>query len=533
MPSTKILLLSPPVTLNKDASGKQRTPVVPPMGLAYLAGTLVEAGYPVKIVDCLLEGFDTPTPTEDGRVRYGLSDKQIKELLSQYQPGVIGISCVFSNLHPEICHLAQLCKEQLPSGKVVVGGGHPTIMPEKVMRDSLADFVMIGEGEFSFLRLVTSIENQDSDWRKVDGLVYRDGDRLVKNPKANYIENLDSIPFPAWHLLNLKKYNELQLPHGDYKRKPFVPIITSRGCPAKCIFCASKNIWGQKYRARSAENVLAEIRLLIKNYGIKEIHFEDDNLTLVKERALKIFNGMIEEKMDLTWTSPNGLAIFTLDEELIDKMKESGGFSFALAIESGDQEVLTNIVKKPLKLDRATAVIKAMRERKMKTKGFFIIGLPGETKEQISRTIEYAENAGLGWVGITIATPLPGSELYDKCVAEGYINPETINFNELKYGYAQVKTPEFTPEEIQKIAYEANLRINFFNNYNMRYGNYEEAITDFERVVHLYPNHLIARLRLGDAYQAVGRKADAIAQWQKILEMEPGHTGARERLNAS
>jgi anaerobic magnesium-protoporphyrin IX monomethyl ester cyclase len=173
-----------------------------------------------------------------------------------------------------------------------------------------------------------------------------------------------------------------------------------------------------------------------------------------------------------------------------------------------------------------------MRERKMKTKGFFIVGLPGETMEQINRTLDFAENLGLGWVGITIATPLPGSELYDKCVAEGYINPDTINFNELKYGYAQVNTAEFTAEEIQKLVYEANLRLNFFNNYNMRVGNYEEAITDFERVVHLYPNHIIARLRLGDAYQAVGRGGEAEEQWRKVLEISPENKEAMERIKA-
>lgn len=499
----KILLLSPPFTLDKN--DKQRIPVTPPLGLGYLAGMLEYHGYEVKIIDCLVEGYETPTETKDGRIRYGLSDDQIKTELINYQPDIIGIACVLSNLHYEVCHLTEVCKETMQDIPVVVGGGHPTIMPEKVMEDSQADFIIIGEGEYSFLDLVSHINFGDTDYSNIDGLVYRTANGYKKNKKTKYIENLDLLPFPAWHLLNIKKYNKLYLPHGEYKRKPYIPLITSRGCPADCIFCASKNIWGQKYRARSAENVLAELRYVIKEFGIKEIHFEDDNLTLNKKRALGILNGMIDEGMDLTWTSPNGLAVFALDEDIIEKMKKSGGFSFSIAIESGNQDVLTNIVKKPLKLDRVKEIVKIMREKDMRVRGFFILGFPGETKEQIMDTLDYAENLGLDWVALTIATPLPGSEMYDQCVEDNIIDPNDLDFSKLKYGYANINTSEFTSEEIRNLISDANLRLNFHNNYNMRTGNYERAIIDFERVAHLYPKFELAREYLNFARESLKR----------------------------
>jgi len=527
----RILLLAPPVTLSKEDAEHQRIAVVPPLGLAYLGAVLERAEYQVKIVDCLLEGFDTPSTSFDAKIRYGLSDNRIKNIIKKYNPTVVGISCAFSNLHFEAVNLAKIARSQLPSCIIVIGGGHPSIMPERMMEDGAADYLILGEGESTFLCLLDSLRLGNRDYQNIDGIVYHEQGKIIINPKTNYIEDLDSLPFPAWHLLNLRKYNQLQLPHGEYKRKPFVPMFTSRACPAKCIFCGSKNIWGKRYRARSAANVLAEIRYMVKEYGIKEIHFEDDNFTLDHKRAIKIFDGIIDENIDLTWTSPSGLAIFTLDEELIDKMQASGGFSFTLAIESGDQEVLTNIVKKPLKLDQVKAVVDSLRKHGMKTRAFFIIGFPGESKAQIYRTLEYAENLGLSWVALMIATPLPGTEMYDICAKNNYIDVNSINLDELKFGTALINTPEFSAEEIQNIAYEANLRINFTNNYNMRIGNYEEAIIDFERVVHLYPHHLIARLCLGDAYQAVHRHSEALEQWERVLECEPGNKAAEERLD--
>jgi magnesium-protoporphyrin IX monomethyl ester (oxidative) cyclase len=221
---------------------------------------------------------------------------------------------------------------------------------------------------------------------------------------------------------------------------------------------------GRKFRARSSQKVLEEIELLVDKYGIKELAFTDDNLTLDRERALNIFDGMKERDFDLVWVAPNGIALYAIDEELIEKMKESGCYSLYLPIESGVQEVLDKIIRKPIRLERVRRIVKKIKEFDIETVGMFIIGFPGETLDQMKQTIDFAQSLDLDYVSFSIATPYPGTDLYEIAKENGYLVNDFTE-EDLIYGFGKghIKTPEFTPEEVLRLRKEGWQRINFDN----------------------------------------------------------------------
>ena len=381
---------------------------------------------------------------------------------------------------------------------------------------------------YSSLNLIEALNGQQGV-SKVDGLAYRENKEMRVNPKTKFIENLDELPLPARHLLRMDRYIRTFSPHSGIRRQPFTSMITSRGCPARCSFCVIRYLWGEKARFRSAGNVLSEIEYLINTYGIKEIHFEDDNLTADKERVKAIFNGIIEKGWDLTLNSPSGLSIFSLDEELLSLMKRAGYYSISIAIESGDRDVL-KLMRKPVNLEKVRKIIKIARKVDLKIKGFFILGYPGETKEQMQRTMDFAKNAGLDWAIFFVATPIPGSELDRFCRERGYLVDENLDYVKLFY-VSNIRTPEFEPAYVEKLREQANYEINFRDNTNLKLGNYDRAIEDFGEVVKLYPHLDFAHFFLGIAYEKKGLKDKAVEEFRKTLELNPNHEEAKEKLS--
>lgn len=525
----KILLLEPPVTLPEGATHSQRMPVVPPLGVTYVAAVAEQAGYDVQIIDCLVEGFQNPVSLKNAMVRYGLSDQAIEERIRKYKPDIVGVSCVLTNKYKDAHHLCQLAKSIDKKIITVMGGAHPTTFPDVVMEDESVDFAVLGEGDYALPELIVCLEKGLS-LEHFDGLAYREGPAVRINLKKKFIEDLDALPFPARHLLPMKLYSDILQPHGDFMRGPFATMITSRGCPARCIFCSALKLWGPRYRPRSSKNVLAEIEQLVTTYGVKEIHFEDDNMTAIAQRSKEIFQGMIDKRYDLTWCAPNGLAVFALNEEIVALMQKSGCFSVAIAIESGCQEVLDGIVHKPLNLQKVKPLVQKMRALGLHTKAFFIIGFPDETKEQISMTLDFAKNIGLDWVALNIATPLPGTTMYDICKKKGYLCGD-FELSKLKYTIGSIKTPEFAPEYLQGQWAVTNREINFVNNINMREGKYATAMRDFKRVIKLYPQHELAHFYLGKCYQAAGDTVKAAEEYETVLRINPENPDARALLD--
>ncbi len=455
MKISKVMLISPPMTL---LNGLFKNCTVP-LGIAYLGAVLEGEGYEVKLLDAVVEDINHEEPVDQEHIRYGLSFEEIEKRIRDFSPDVVGITCLFSLQYRNVLLLTKLVKGIDKKIITVVGGEHPSALPVACMQDKNTDFIVIGEGEHSFLHLLKEVQG-GKNFFKIDGLAFRKNGKTVVNPKTKFIENLDALPFPARHLLPMEKYFSISLPQSlTYQDKRHACLTTSRGCSGKCVFCATTKFWGNRFRPRSPENVLQEIQHLVEDYGVKELHFIDDNLTLDKERAMKIFQGMIDRKFNLKWCVPQGLAIWTLDEELIKKMQESGCYLVDLGVESGNQDVLWKIIKKPINLKRVKGLVKTFKKHGMLVKACFVIGLPGETKEQIRQTFDFADELDLDGVSIAIATPLPGTELFRIC-KEKKLFRCGFDENAIEYYVGNIETDEFKPEELQSMLSHYMLKYN-------------------------------------------------------------------------
>lgn len=528
-----VMFIAPPVTRPSDFSSKvSRVSVFFPLGIAYIAAYLEKSGkYKINILDALVEG-----ETGDGRVinngseiRYGLTDNEIAEQIRKISPDLVGVSCLFAAIEKDAVNVCRIVKEIDPDITTIVGGAHAGAIAEKLIEQNQSiDFVIQGEAEVTFRELISAIEN-GRPFSELDGIAYRENNKTHLIPKTKYIENLDSLPFPARHLFNMDKYFEKASAHGSFKLSPYTQIISSRGCPFKCTFCALGNHWGSKQRMRSAENVLDEIEYLIKNYNIKELHFEDDNLTADKKRALTIFDGMIKRGFDIIWVVPSGMAVASLDKELLVKMKASNCYSVTLAIESGSQHVISKLMNKPVNLKKVPDLVKTIRRVGLEVRGFFILGYPDETKETIRETVEFAKKLELDWSVFSIASPIPNTRMYKTCIEKGYFREE--NFDPIRSFHTSIiNTPEFTSKDLAEIREEAIIDINFRNNPNLLKFDVDKAIESFQQVLKHYPHFDFANYYLGEAYLKKGDKNMAIDSFRRTLSYNPSHKGAEERI---
>jgi magnesium-protoporphyrin IX monomethyl ester (oxidative) cyclase len=450
----RVLLIQPPLTVKEN----EVIAVTPPLGLAYLGSVAEQLGHKVKILDTIALGFSFRQAKGD-LIRIGLPQEMIKSEISQFRPDLVGISCPFSLMDEEMKNIALIVKEIDRDIMVVVGGAHPSSMPEYVLNNGNIDFVVLGEGELTFSDLLTGLESS-ADLRSVNGLMYKRQGKIVKNEHRAFIEDLDSLPFPAWHLLPIETYISLGEAHGSQRRKRFMPMITSRGCPGNCIFCSIHTVWGHKYRYRSPENVVKEIEKLRAEYGIDEIHFEDDNLTLSRQRMMGICGLLISKNLGIRWTTPNGVAVSTLDFDLLKRMKDSGCFQLNLGIESGDPRVLKEIINKPLNLEKVKKVVGYCRTLGIWSHGFFVIGFPGESFESIRRTIQFSKDADLDSANFFIAAPYPGTRLNALAQSIGLID-EKFELSKLRTMDSSINTTQFSSEEmiaLQKKAYMEFIR---------------------------------------------------------------------------
>lgn len=463
----KILLLQPNM---KIATSGQRI-VYPPMGIMYLASVLEAKGYTVAILDCQTEGLDRDAPLQDGYVEVGIPMEEVGQRIMEFGPDLVGISCNFSVMVSSMNETAALVKKILPSAVVVAGGNHPTSMAEEVMENQNIDFVLKGEAELSFPALLDAIENNcggcdDCDCAKeskkgegepisfkaVPGLVWRDGSVVVSNTQAPFIRDLDSLPYPAWHLFPYEKYSRHYSPDkvtwGQPQAMP--TVLTTRGCAGTCVFCSVHRTMGRRFRARKLDEVFREIRFLVDTYKIKKLMIIDDNFTHDRGRAKEFCDEFKRLGLDLE-IHFMVLALWCMDEELIDKLVEIGCTSMGFAIESGVQDVLTKVVKKPLKLERAMEVLRYAKKQGVFLTGTFVIGLPGETKKDIRRSLYMANYSGLfDSREIYIATPLPGTELFKRCETEGLF-AEGFSYDRLEVVKPNITTEDFSSTYIETI----------------------------------------------------------------------------------
>ncbi len=438
----KIALIHPPLL---DVSGKKistQVEVEIPLGIAYLTAVLEQDGHDCIVIDAILDGYGQVF-SSCGCQAFGLSYEQIADRVQAVGADLVLISCIFFNQRRSALEVARQVKALCDDLCVVAGGIGSFIEPEWMLATGLVDYVVIGEGEESCRQLVSALERKDMEAvRTVDGLAFMDQETLWVNPKTTYVQALDSLPSPAFEHFDLEKLFAVGIPFGNKKKQRYLNLLTSRGCPYKCSFCAAHNIWDRRIRYRSAKSILAEIAYVKEQFNIEEIHFSDENLTLDRARAVEILTGL--KALDISWTAPNGVMIASLDEELIALMAASGCHSVSLAIESGSQRVLAGVIGKPLKLKQVFPVVACLKKYGIHCRGFFIIGLPGETRKEIWQTLLLAAFLKLEQNEIMIALPYPGTHIYDQCQQFGLFS-DGFNIEALNNDGGPISTNQFTP----------------------------------------------------------------------------------------
>jgi len=366
----------------------------------------------------------------------GVEQVDLESYLLEFKPDVLGITATTPTLKQSL-HISELAKRILPEVKVILGGPHPTVDPEGVLRSGSVDIVVIGEGEETVRELINALSS-GSSLVNVAGICYNEDGRPIKNPPRPLIADLDSIAPPARELLKLDRYPNHALALSD----PGASVITSRGCPGQCIYC-SKHTFGSRFRARSPDNILDEIELLVNEYGVKEIQFVDDTLTLDKRRIVELCQGIVKRKLDITWMAPNGIRVGTVDRDTLAWMRKSGCHFLFLGVESGNQNTIEKI-KKGTTLKQVRQTVKLVKEAGIGVGGFFMIGLPGETKEDVEESILFARTLKLDAVKFGLVVPLPGTPLFEQWDKLGYI--KNYNFEE----YFWHKEPVFETDKLSK-----------------------------------------------------------------------------------
>ena len=344
---------------------------LPPLGLCYMAAVLERAGHEVRIMDCPVNNYDT------GDV--------MTEVLN-FQPALVGIAAITSlaELTKEIC---DLIKNQFPDVTVLLGGPHATIMAEELGRTTRADIIVKEEADNIIIDIVNDLEKY----------------KAMKIVNAGKVKDLNSLPMPARHLLDMSKYTSLP---NTYKKDPHCfQMVTSRGCPFTCTFCFDAK---GMFRQRNVQNVMEEIRLLKDKYGIKEIAFWDDILTINKTWTHDFCKEM--EKENIAWSCYTRLDL--VDEPMLQAMKKAGCWSIFFGIESGSDELLKNITKK-MSVDQMKEKVKLVKKAGIEIRGSFMLGLPGETPELARKTIELAIEMDPDYAQFSITTPYPGTQLWD------------------------------------------------------------------------------------------------------------------------
>jgi len=444
-----------------------------PLGLAYIATVLEKEGFEVKILDALALGWRNIHKIRD-KMRVGLELEDIMNYVKDYSPDIVGITIPFSSQARSAFEVAEACKKLDPRIITIAGGAHPSARPVDTLMGHAIDIAVIGEGELTMLELAQLLEKSRNDYvnvvRKVRGIAFSKGDQIELTDPRPLNEDLDSIPFPARHLLPMKEYFDAarHFLASRGRKKRWATMITSRGCPYNCVFCSIHTVWGRRWRARSPENVVEEIRNLVESYAVEEIDFEDDNLTLNRKRMEKICDLIHREKIDIDWRTPNGVRVDTLDEEISRKMKESGCKEIMIGVESGDQNVLDAIIKKNIDLNQVEEVVKIAKKAGIEVGCFFVIGLIGETKQNIENTINFArklKRLGADSFWFSIATPYYGTDLYEQAEKGGYLTMQT---DDMFCYEAIIGTPEFTPEELLSIRRKAMMKLN--GNYYIKYA---------------------------------------------------------------
>ncbi len=497
MKKAKVLLITP----NLKGIGDGVNRIQPSLGLLLIAPILEQNGHQVKIYDSALDGWENREiiDKKNNIVMIGQNDQNIAKVISDFSPDVAAISVLFSNLLESAHNIARIIKKVKKDTTVVLGGNHissavsdyniakmyndsglPTVISD--LEDDNFDLALTGEGEFSFLELVNKLINKE-DISKVPGLVKKIGhEKYLINPSTR-VHNLNLLPRPARHLVDMEAYFKIGAFHSAKSRsKRVLSVMCSRGCPEKCTFCSTPQMWGNNTRWRSTEHIMDEIGNDVRDFKIGEIQFDDDTITVNKKNLFSLCDEL--QKLGLPWCTPNGTKVnyhFNKQEEMYRVMADSGCYQITLACESGVQRVLDEIINKRLPLDTIYPSIENAKKAGMLVHTFWIIGYPGETYEEIQKTIDFAMNSGADSFSFAILSPLPGTPIYRKVIKENLWWPGRT-LDDMLFRSSLVKVDGFRgPDEFEAYVNEANQKANLMlktndpKRFEYKYGKNSEA----------------------------------------------------------
>lgn len=408
--------------------------IMPSLGLGYLASIARKLGHEVVILHC---------------VKDNIGMREFRKIISERYFDVIGFQ-VFSYDLPIVKKYLRLIKECSPSTITLAGGAHPSGDPAGTMEylDEL-DYAMKGESEIGFAKFLEFCSQNNLSPEDIPGLIYRVNDKIAVN-EPMIVQDLDSLPMPAWDIIKPECYPEA--PHGAFTKSfPTAPIIITRGCPCPCTFCAGRSVTGGKMRARSPDNVIEELKYL-KRRGIKEFHIEDENFTFNKQLVMKFCDRLLKENINMSWSIPAGVSINTLDREMLVLMEKSGCYSIGIGIEFGSQRMF-DLTKKRLRIETIREKLELFHGLNIKKTGFFLLSVPGETLEEMKKTIEFALSLPLERAQFNNFMPLPGSEIWENLKKNGklkQIDWEKIFVHEVSYVDNGIKSSDI--KRLQRIA---------------------------------------------------------------------------------
>ncbi len=386
----KILLIRPPrlnmISTNVPNVVDEETGCYPSLGLMYIAACVERyTDHEIEILDTQVE-----------KMNY----EEMKSEIRERNPDIVGIQAMTFTLI-DVILTARIVKELDKSIPLILGGPHVNIYPEETILNSEIDFLVLGEGEYVFPDLINAL-SQRKDLSKIRGIVYKRNKEIINTGKREFITNLDAVPFPARHLVPYQKYYSVLA-----KRTPITTMMTSRGCPFKCIFCDRPQL-GKIFRYRSAESVVDEMEQCAR-IGIKEIFLYDDTFSIKKQRAIDICNEILRRNLKIMWDIR--ARVDTVDEKILKKLKLAGCERIHFGVEAGTQEIL-NILRKGITLQQAERAFQWSREVGITTLAYFMIGNPTESREQILETIKFGVKIKPDYAHIALTTPFPATELY-------------------------------------------------------------------------------------------------------------------------
>jgi radical SAM superfamily enzyme YgiQ (UPF0313 family) len=493
MKTTNILFIVLPYLIQQG--NNTRSVLAHPYGVLSIASYLkanVKANLGIEILDLnLYEEQEIPGT--------------IYKYMQKVSPDIVGISMMFDLSYRHLNGVAKQVKDYDSNTIVVVGGCAATVSWNTILREQeYLDAICYSEGEYTLRRLIESDDFHET-LNNAAAWVTRKSISENITPQAKYVDNLNDVININYELIDVNSYamKEAFSPFSSIldtdNIKQFF-MVTSRGCPFKCVFCAEPSLGGKKMRYADVDVLIEHVRMLVEKYGMNVLTLYDAQLLFNRNHAKDFFKRLAEFKLRVE--TPNGLSVAFIDEEMAMLMKGAGIDTVPLAIESGSRRMLNEVIHKPLRLEQVKPVVEFLHRNNIFVQGYFVVGLPGEQEEDRDETVRFIKEVGLDWSGFNLATPLRGSELYKICKEKGYIDP-SYGIGDLGMHDYVIKAPGLDPAYIKKKRYLMNLDVNFVNNHRMEIGDYKVAMLCFEDVVARYENHAFAYYYLAKASYAL------------------------------